>query len=106
MPDLSIEEIVGDMGHLVQERVDPDGVVRGKHQVHMKRDLDHGSAALGCTGDHLAQPRREAIGEPDRHGRRQPAQEPCGVQVTVQTLKVDTLERSRTAGSGAARRTH
>jgi hypothetical protein len=47
MPDLSIEEVVGDVGHLMKERIDPDGVVRGEHQVRMKRDLDHRPAPLG-----------------------------------------------------------
>lgn len=67
MTDLSVEEVVGDMRHLVEERVGANGVVRRKHQIGMERHLDHDPPGAVRPGHHLTQPSREAVGKSDRH---------------------------------------
>lgn len=104
MSNLSVEEPLGGVRHLMNQGVDSLAAVPLEHQVDIKRDLDHCASTGTISRDHLSDPRLHPVAQANWHLARKPPVEPSPVQVPIESPQIEALLRRRTTRTDAIRR--
>jgi hypothetical protein len=93
------EQVIRNVRHLVQKRVDERIVVALEHQVDVQRDLlNPPPTAPLVTRHHVAQSTPHAVAQAERKVLGKAPLEACRIEVEIQGSEVARLPRSGAAG--------